>query len=73
MECKCFIKEEDGVEPQIIKCPLCKSAPDLYEALKAWDDLRAMHPLDSGADIDDIFQECCRVTDKALAKAEGGK
>lgn len=34
MECKCYIKEEEGVEPQIIKCPLCKSASDLFEKLE---------------------------------------
>ena len=43
---------------------------DLYEALEAWDKLRAMHPLDSGCDIDKIFWECCDITDKALAKAK---
>ena len=35
-ECTCYIKEEDGVEPQLIKCALCTSAPDLYEALKTY-------------------------------------
>ena len=35
VECTCYIKEEDGVEPQIIKCSLCQTAPELYEALKA--------------------------------------
>jgi len=46
-------------------------AEDLYGALEAWDELRAMHPLDSGTDIDEIFWRCCEITDKALAKAEG--
>ncbi len=42
MECKCYIKEEDGVEPQIIKCSLCRSALDLYEACKAtYEELKA--------------------------------
>lgn len=50
---------------------LIVALPDMYEALKAWGKLRAMHPLDSGADIDAIFRECCDITDKALAKAEG--
>ena len=36
MECKCYIKEDDGVEPQIIKCPLCKSALDMYKALETY-------------------------------------
>ena len=27
----------------------------MYEALKAWDKLRAMQPLDSGADIDAVL------------------
>lgn len=35
MECKCYIKEDAGVEPQLIKCSLCKSASELYEACKA--------------------------------------
>lgn len=50
---------------------LIAAAPDMYEALKAWDELRAMQPLDSGADIDAILQKCSQKTDKALLKAEG--
>jgi len=50
---------------------LIAAAPNLYEALKSWDKLRAMRPLDSGADIDDILRECSRITDEALSKAEG--
>lgn len=43
MECKCYIKRETSPLPPIIgknetlsivKCPLCKAAPKLYEALK---------------------------------------
>ena len=44
---------------------------ELYEALRAWDELRAMQPLDSGDDIRKILHKCCSITDKALAKAEG--
>ena len=43
---------------------------DMYEALIAWDELRKMQPLDSGADIDAILQKCAEITDKALLKAE---
>ena len=70
MDCKCYADLASNGKPIILKCPLCKSAPDLYEALMAWDKLRAMQPLDSGADIDAILQECSEITDKALAKAE---
>ena len=48
---------------------VAQSIKQMYEALKGWDKLRAMHPLDSGADIDDIFWGCCKTTDKALSKA----
>ena len=35
MECTCYIREyDDSTEPQLIKCKLCKAAPELYEALK---------------------------------------
>lgn len=75
MECTCYIKEETSPLPPIIgrnrtlsivKCPLCKAAPDLYEACKAllkdskYKHWRAScpHPL-----VDDIEQ--------AIAKVEG--
>lgn len=51
---------------------LIAAAPDMLMALKAWDKLRAMRPLDSGADIDEILNECSLITDKALLKAGGG-
>lgn len=35
MECKCYISYISKYNAEIIKCPLCKSAPDLYEALEA--------------------------------------
>ena len=35
MKCTCYVKEsEEGVEPQLIQCPLCKAAPKLAETLK---------------------------------------
>jgi len=54
----------------MVFCPLHKAAPKLYKALRGWDKLRAMQPLDSGADIDAILQECAEITDKALALAK---
>ena len=70
MECKCYIKEEDGIEPQLIKCPLCKSAPNLYAALKftnnqikAWCDFRPGLK---------AYVVTAQITiQQALAKAEG--
>lgn len=50
---------------------LISACPDMYKALRVWDKLRVMQPLDSGADIDAILQECAKITDKALAKADG--
>ena len=49
---------------------LISAAPDMYEALIAWDELIAMRPLDSGADIDAILQKCAELSEKAIAKAE---
>jgi hypothetical protein len=50
---------------------LIAAAPEMYEALKSWNKLREMQPLDSGADIAAILQECSAITDKAISKAEG--
>lgn len=33
MECKCYFPEGSG-QRQIVKCPLCKAAPDMYKACK---------------------------------------
>jgi len=35
MECKCYADLAANGKPIILKCSLCKSAPDLYEALEA--------------------------------------
>ena len=77
---RCLDENEDGESVAFVypfgKNPkanahLIVAAPDMYEALKGWDKLRAMRPLDSGADIDAILQKCAEITDKALARAEG--
>jgi hypothetical protein len=66
----CAVYEhEDGVAEA--NAHLIAAAPDMYEALRTWDKLRAMQPLDSGADIDAILQKCAEITDKAILKAEG--
>ena len=32
-KCECRIEYEGGGMPQIVKCALCKAAPELYDAL----------------------------------------
>lgn len=66
-KCDCKV----SISGTIFYCPLHKSATALYEALLSWDKLRAMRPMDSGADIEAILNECSDITDKALALAEG--
>lgn len=63
--------EKGGVFECVANAQLIAAAPEMYEALKAWDDLRAMEPLDSGSDIEAILTDCSEITDKALLKAEG--
>jgi hypothetical protein len=75
MECTCWIKEERSPLPpiigenrtlRIVKCPLCKAAPKMYEALKEaqhwFTEMNAWIPLHSKT-LSEIV--------KALAKAEG--
>ena len=60
MECTCYIREyDDSTEPQLIKCKLCKAAPELYEALKGIYKTRHAIPLDLS-----------ELAYKALAKVE---
>lgn len=65
MECTCYIKEEDGVEPQLIKCPLCKSAPKLVDAIKS-----VLGSLDN-MELDATLEGCQMVLQQAIAPVEG--
>ena len=78
-ECDCLIEEvvftystgQSGIKPQIIYCPLHKSAPDLYEALEG---LMELQEIDNGS----VVVRACPSSEsilkaqEALAKGEGG-
>ncbi len=47
------------------------NAPQMYEALEAWEELWEMRPLDSGADIQELLARCWAKTSKVLAAIDG--
>ena len=58
MECKCYADIAANGKPIILKCPLCKEAPRLYEACK--EALEVSHN-----------PKVERILMKAIAKVEG--
>ncbi|KKN12482.1 hypothetical protein LCGC14_1016060 [marine sediment metagenome] len=67
-KCGCVIIQDRTADAYIVYCPKHKSAPDLYEALKA---LVAFD--DTGGDGVSDHYILIRNAKEALAKADGGK
>ncbi len=63
-ECKCYADLAANGKPIMLKCPLCKAAPDMYEAcvgaMKWW-----------AKTMDSFYPPEFTAVVKALAKADG--
>ena len=75
MECKCYADSRrfGEIVPRLVKCPLCESAPELYEKLKGLSTVihNAIRGTEGGYRVS--LQQQLREIAQILAKAEGGK
>ncbi len=66
-QCTCQVVEVEYGETEIVYCPLHKSAPELYEALK-----EVLNDANNGS-FTSLAGSVQKLGEQALAKAEGGK
>lgn len=64
-ECKCYIEEYSDTHPVIVKCPLCKAAPELLEALR---NIANIERKDTRYDKHDMMGAIC-IAQGAITKA----